>query len=435
MDELDRGTDIWRPTPLSGRSNDLEDNQPSLPPFVRADLEAAAVAPRPWYTSIAPAYLGLFIWAAFFDQLWSGDVPRHSLGFLCASAVAAPIACFALLYLLPAMWGYRTGRRLPVVAASAFGIEGSEWISGLLVAVANVVCYAVALDFGLAATFQGLRVGGFIGGTSLSRWMVGPLSVRSPVYLSTAIYWIFIINMATRMRLTKVVAGLMKVYSPVALALLVATALWSVAGIDWSLINDPSRAANKLATVPSANQPGAFAVFFGFFAMAGLISIDWGSTARRPGDIALGGLVGIVATGSMTAILSLLVLLGAMGAMGHAAVDGQFAAGGTEFAPLLSFRWAVSRGIGGYVGGLILVLFGLASLAPACYAAYTYSRVFSIHWPRLRPPRAARSWRRGCIRPDCDIGARTPRRDLLPIGRRLRAGRRRTGRRLALPAR
>jgi len=26
----------------------------------------------PWYRGIAPAYLNLFIWAPFFDQLWSG---------------------------------------------------------------------------------------------------------------------------------------------------------------------------------------------------------------------------------------------------------------------------------------------------------------------------------------------------------------------------
>ena len=48
-----------------------------------------------------------------------------------------------------------------------------------------------------------------------------------------------------------------------------------------------------------------------------------------------------------------------------------------------SFRWAVYYGIGGIPGGVILTLFGLAALAPACYAAWVYGQKLSTHWPRL----------------------------------------------------
>ena len=50
----------------------------------------------------------------------------------------------------------------------------------------------------------------------------------------------------------------------------------------------------------------------------------------------------------------------------------------------LSFRWAVFYGIGGVPGGAILILFGLAALAPACYSVWVYGEKLSIHWPRLR---------------------------------------------------
>ena len=45
------------------------------------------------------------------------------------------------------MWGYRTGRRLGVVAASTFGTTGSDWLTGVGLAAAEIVWYAVAIDY------------------------------------------------------------------------------------------------------------------------------------------------------------------------------------------------------------------------------------------------------------------------------------------------
>ena len=42
------------------------------------------------------------------------------------------------------------------------------------------------------------------------------------------------------------------------------------------------------------------------------------------------------------------------------------------------------------MGGVILMLFGLATLAPACYAAWISSHRFAAHWPGLR--RFAWTW-------------------------------------------
>ena len=50
----------------------------------------------------------------------------------------------------------------------------------------------------------------------------------------------------------------------------------------------------------------------------------------------------------------------------------------------LSFRWGVFYGIGGYGAGAILILFGLAALAPACYSVSVFGLRLSTHWPRLR---------------------------------------------------
>ena len=39
----------------------------------------------------------------------------------------------------------------------------------------------------------------------------------------------------------------------------------------------------------------------------------------------------------------------------------------------------------GFRAAAILILFGLAALAPACYSAWVFGQKLSTHWPRLRP--------------------------------------------------
>ena len=132
----------------------------------------------------------------------------------------AALLCFGLFYYPAAMWGYRTGRRLGVVAASTFGTTGSEWLTGPLLAAAEIVWYAVAIDYAVQSTFLGLVTVGLLPPGVLASWPVGPALCRGPVFLCTAVFWIFITGMASLLRLTSVIAALMKVYSPVALVLL-----------------------------------------------------------------------------------------------------------------------------------------------------------------------------------------------------------------------
>src|SRR5262249_21740334 len=44
----------------------------------------------------------------------------------------------------------------------------------------------------------------------------------------------------------------------------------------------------------------------------------------------------------------------------------------------------VFHGLGGRVAGAILILFGLAALAPACYSAWVFCWRLWAHWPRIR---------------------------------------------------
>ena len=75
-----------------------------LPPFVGRAL-ADPLPPRmPWYRGIAPAYLNLFIWAPFFDQLWAGRQAASGITWLVVDALLGSLICFGL-YLAAASWG------------------------------------------------------------------------------------------------------------------------------------------------------------------------------------------------------------------------------------------------------------------------------------------------------------------------------------------
>ena len=123
-------------------------------------------------------------------------------------------------------WGFRTGLALEMLAASTFGTAGSRWLTGAAVGLANVAVNAVAIDFAVNSTLLGLLAWGLIDPAVLVRWKLGPLALGPPVFLGTALFWIFIISMANLLRLVGVVAALMRVYTPVALLVLTLIAIW-----------------------------------------------------------------------------------------------------------------------------------------------------------------------------------------------------------------
>ena len=393
----------------------VAESNASLPPILRTELESPPLAPRPWYLTIGPAYLGIFVWAPFFDSLWTGDLARYPLWSLIGSAVVASLLCFGLLYFIPAMWGFRTGRPLGIVAASTFGTVGSEWITGVAVGVGSIVWYAVAIDYAVDSTLLGLKACGLVAADRLQAWHLGPIVVKSPVYLCTALFWIYITGTAGLWQLPGVVVALMRIYAPVALLLLTAVALWMLPSVG---TYRPEEAASIMAygsfAVRWGGHHSVVQLITGFFAIAGLASGDGGGRVKRRRDVMLGGLTGIVLAASLTAIMCLVVVAGTVARVSQ---NWHYGIGDDTYvtspdAPYtsfeiywyyssiqdpfpLSFRWAVYYGIGGIPAGGILILFGLAALAPACYSAWVYGQKLSTHWPRLG--QSAWTWLGGAI--------------------------------------
>jgi hypothetical protein len=259
---------------------------------------------------------------------------------------------------------------------------GSEWITGVAVAAADVVWYAVAIDAAIEYTLLGLASCGLLSPQTLGQWSLGAIAVKTPVFLCTALFWIFVTGMASILRLGGVIVALMRVYAPVALLLLTVTALWSLPGVGEYRAADAFRMTRGSGVADPVSSTGSMVhLVLGFLAMAGVLSVDWGAAARWSRDVVLGGLAGMVLAGSSAAILSLVI---AAGAVGRLRVADRLAEATGAGPPVLSFRWALWHGIGGVPGGIILILFGLVALAPACWCSGRYSRRLALHWPGIR---------------------------------------------------
>src|SRR5436305_8513850 len=124
-----------------------------LPPSPEAP---AGLERKPWQTSTAPKYIGLFLWVVYFDQLGRRTLVVGGLKPALLGAAVAGLLCYMLLYYVPAMWGFRSGKPLTTLGTSTFGATGSTWITGVLIGLAQVVWFAVATFYATELTFEGL---------------------------------------------------------------------------------------------------------------------------------------------------------------------------------------------------------------------------------------------------------------------------------------
>ncbi len=304
---------------------------------------------------------------------------RYNLAWLFASAMGASLLCHVFFYSGLAGWGFRTGLSLETLAGSTFGTAGSRWLTGVAVGLANVIICAVAIDFAVESSLLGLLSCGLIDAADLGRWNVGPLTLGAPVFLGTVLFWTFIISMANLLRLVGVVAALMRVYAPVALLVVTLIAVWSLPGLRFDRLDRVALAVSSSGlSGASGIGPSALQLICGYFALAGLASVDRGAAVKRRRDVVLGGASGIVLAGSWCAAMALVVVASAVGRASHSGA----LAFGLEGVHPLTFRWAILHSIGGWVGGTILILLGLAALAPGCYACWVYGHKLASLWPR-----------------------------------------------------
>lgn len=328
--------------------------------------------------NLAPPYVGLFLWVVFLDPLARWSLAIGGLGPSILGAAVAGLLCAWLLFHVPAMWGMRTGRPMIVVASSTFGARGATWVPFGLMALAQVLWFAVATYYATELTLRGLVTGRLLDPRHLAPVPLGGLTPKSPLFLVTSLVWSYAAALVGYY-LVGVIAALMKVF-PVFMALsLVLATLSTLGGVT---ADRPPVVEPAVEGSVASDGLRAFALMiqlvFGFFATAGAGSADWGATARDPREVRRVGWVGVALASWIAATLALLTVAGAWGRSAASLAGTSLTAEGA-----LSFRWAVEVGIGGRPACVILLVFGLASLAPTCYAAHGFGHRFGTLWPRM----------------------------------------------------
>ena len=119
--------------------------------------------------------------------------------------VAGPL-CYLLLFRVPAEWGRRTGRPFHELAESSFGVGGARWVPGLLIGLAEVVWFSVAVSYATDFALRGLAEVRFLDERTFRTTSLGGLRLKGPLFLATSLFWSVFVGLIGR-RFVRLVGG------------------------------------------------------------------------------------------------------------------------------------------------------------------------------------------------------------------------------------
>ncbi|WP_435005763.1 purine-cytosine permease-like transporter [Tundrisphaera lichenicola] len=356
----------------------------------------SVVEPKPWQTGLAPVYIGVFLWVAFFDQIGRRALPVGGLGWsLLGAAIAGPVG-YLLLFRIPARWGRQVGGGLSVVSASTFGSKGSALVPGLLVGIGQVVVFAVAVGYAVDLTFHGLASLRLIDPRVLRPVDYGGATIKPPLVLATTLFWAVATTLVS-FRFVRWIAYLMQFFPIFPGVLLGASMLAMLGGLRYFIPSGVDPVTSQVVT-PEVGSPMAFLLtfqwVFAYGALAGLMGADWGAGSLTDRDVKIGGWLGMGLAPVVISALALIAIAGHRGSVEESRVADLSSSSrstiqeltdpaGLPAAPVDTFRSVLSGGFDRRVSGLMMLVFGLASLAPAVYASFVFGDRFAAIGPGI----------------------------------------------------
>src|SRR5271157_4127561 len=110
-----------------------------LPGYITSAVPNPKANRAPWYKNTAPTYAGIFLWFVFWQDAAKAGAPggtlAQGLGWALLSLAVSAVVCHALFYLVPGLFGMRTGLPLYIVGTSTFGATGGFLMPGFLMGV------------------------------------------------------------------------------------------------------------------------------------------------------------------------------------------------------------------------------------------------------------------------------------------------------------
>jgi cytosine permease len=322
-----------------------------LPSYLSMAKPNPAENRAPWYKGTAPVYAGIFLWVVFYMEIAKGTLSQAGLGLSLLGLVIAALICHFLFYLVPGLYGMKTGYPLYVVGSSTYGTQGGFLLPGLLMGLLQfgwlAVNTAIATDFILQAA----------GRPSAVSMVDGALVFKGSAAFSViAIIWAAV---AVFMAIKGIqYIGKVSTFLPIVPLVMIIIVFFSNVG-----------SAGKFTPAEDGQPLIGFltiiAIVVGFFATAGAAGVDFGMGNRNAKDVQLGGLVGIALAIIVAGGLPLIAIAGAHGANPN----------------LESFRFDSVIEMH-FLSKIMFVLFAVASFPAACFCSFIAGNSIGTMFPK-----------------------------------------------------
>lgn len=345
----------------------------SLPTYLQAAKPNPITNRAPWYKNTAPTYAGIFLWFVFWDSIASKGLGQGGLYMTLAGVVLGGLICHFLFYLVPGLFGMKTGLPLYIVGTSTFGSIGGLVMPGFLMGLLQFGWLAVNTCFSSQALLKGFQLDptGVYYYILCVVWAAGAafLGLKGIQYVAKVATFLPLIPLAVLLLALVNFGGSASSYhagpklervKPNEMQVKVASPEESSAALD-------SRSAPWLAMLSMAGA------IVGFFATAGAAGVDFGMNNRDAQDVQWGGIVGILLATVFTAGSAVLVVAGAR-ALG--VLQGPDAAGFTV-------TNALEKKLDPSLFGVIMIGLTLAAFPGACFSSFIAANSFKTVMPQV----------------------------------------------------
>ncbi len=330
-----------------------------LPDYITSATPNPMANRAPWYKNTAPTYAGIFLWFVFWQDAAKAGAPggtlAQGLGWALLSLALSAVVCHVLFYLVPGLFGMRTGLPLYIVGTSTFGAQGGFLMPGFLMGVLQFGWLGVSTYFSSLALSAVIPVNAKI---IMVVWgiLAAFVGLKGIQYVAKVATYLPLIPLVVLLWLTAKTIGNIGDFKPELLV-----------------------AAQKIAAPTGPDALGYFGVLavvltyvVGFFATAGAAGVDFGTNSRDEKDVKMGGLVGIALAIFVTAGLSMVIVAGAAG-------------GRLGVVSSLSSVDLIPSILGNDISKWVMFLLAVAAFPPACFSSFIAANSFKTTLPKVNP--------------------------------------------------
>ncbi|MCY3020062.1 MAG: cytosine permease [Planctomycetota bacterium] len=319
-----------------------------LPSYITSATPNPPDKRAPWYKNTAPTYAGIFLWFIFWDSMSGNGLSMAGLGATLLGIVLGGVICHFLFYLVPGLFGLKTGLPLYVVGTSTFGAVGGLIMPGFLMGV---------LQFGW------LGVNAFGSSDALAQGFGMPA-----LYVPICIIW----TLAAAFVGLKGIQYVARVatYLPLIPLAVLIIGLVLFAGSAGDYTPPPETVVGSGGVLKGILA--MVAAIVGFFATAGAAGVDFGLNSRDKNDVSMGGVFGIIIAIVFTAGVSVIAVAGAR-------------ASGVVDPTVCNMTAALKQKLSKEFFAVIMIGLTLASFPGACFSSFIAANSFKTVMPKVNP--------------------------------------------------